>query len=534
MDAYMDWQLNRDENKSLLVEEEGWTSEGIWVVDIFTILRCPQLSIQAFVQMLCDLHQYPTAGGLREQFSICYDVFIAILNNVELRVMKELGRSDPDWQLKNCCASCTFQLEDEENLEFSMFRAMDGNNSLKCILCSKTMGMTVDGKRISSEQDDSCDGGGEYILPRAEVDRWSKEAIGDMDMVEEANATPCEEQWKNMLDKHTSKMWGVFKETGFFLSLCHHGSVLIGADMVKSREQVKYPLAVVEKLLQVFGDCLGIGYDIGCKFGGTVRQSPLGELAETKQLRMLGLGLEDLETLEHFFSKSNALAGGIGYASCFHHCQRISWYLKHIDHSDSFEHLNIIDGHSALQKSMQELGINDEKVFEVWLREEETYLSNLQCEPLEEMVEMEYYARLVHYYDIESKVVASQRVAFINTTIETQLHTRDDTCKMEMVHRHLLEKLAQIFELTKMIMSHTGYKMQKHIGKALKVLSQAIQRALSQYNAAATALSPQGHHFNGNMSSRRMTRYEPPQVGHSSRPSSDGHALQDMSSKGRD
>ncbi len=90
---------------------------------------------------------------------------------------------------------------------------------------------------------------------------------------------------------------------------------------------------------------------------------PLGELARLKKLCVLvslfhghthnrlcqlqhlgtylmGLGLEDLETLEHFFSKSNSLASGIRYASRFHRRQRITWYLKHIDRFESFEHLS--------------------------------------------------------------------------------------------------------------------------------------------------------------------------------------------------
>ncbi|KAK0209944.1 hypothetical protein IW262DRAFT_1450714 [Armillaria fumosa] len=508
--------------------------------------------------------------GLREQFSICYDVFLAILNN--------LGRSDPDWHLKNCCIACTFELEGEEELEFHMLGAMDGNDSLKRVPRSKALPTSEEGDRISSERDDSHDGGGDYILPRVEADCWSKEAIGDIDIANRETLSLCEERWKNMSDDRTSKMWGVFEETSFFLSLCRHGSMLVGADMVKSREQAKYPLAVVARLLQVFGDRLGMGYDIGCKFGGTVYQSPLGELAKMKRFRMLvglfhghahnrlcqlqhlgtyvkGLGLEDLETLERFFSKSNALAGVIRYASRFHRRQHINSYLKHIDRYESFEHLSsflcnnyrqaleIIDSYPALQKSMRELGVADEKEFEAWLREEEVYLSNLRHEPPEETIEMEYFSRLVHYYDIESKVTASNRVIFVNTMTETQPQLRDDTCKMETARRHLLEKRSQelervqdlecalnispeerwivgsekwreneqrvamrtyrrcldrleglvvacIFELTKMNMSHTGYKMRKHIGKALKARSQAIRTALSQYNAAAAALSP--------------------------------------------
>ncbi len=50
---------------------------------------------------------------------------------------------------------------------------------------------------------------------------------------------------------------------------------------------------------------------------------------------------------------------------------------------------------------MRELGVADEKGFEAWLKEEEMYLSGLQHEPPEETLEMEYFTRLVHYYDIE-------------------------------------------------------------------------------------------------------------------------------------
>ncbi|KAK0234243.1 hypothetical protein IW262DRAFT_1335284 [Armillaria fumosa] len=91
--------------------------------------------------------------------------------------------------------------------------------------------------------------------------------------------------------------------------------------MVRSGEQAKYPLAIVARLLEVFGNRLGIRYDIGCKFGRSVSRSPLSNLAQVKKLRILvglfhghahnrlcqlhhlgtylsRLGLEDLETLE--------------------------------------------------------------------------------------------------------------------------------------------------------------------------------------------------------------------------------------------
>jgi len=39
-----------------------------------------------------------------------------------------------------------------------------------------------------------------------------------------------------MMSEITAKMWGIFDETGIFLALCHHGFVLVVADMVRSGE----------------------------------------------------------------------------------------------------------------------------------------------------------------------------------------------------------------------------------------------------------------------------------------------------------
>jgi ornithine cyclodeaminase/alanine dehydrogenase-like protein (mu-crystallin family) len=63
------------------------------------------------------------------------------------------------------------------------------------------------------------------------------------------------------------------------------------------------------------------------------------------QLRILaayvkGLGLEDLEGCEHFFSKSNALALTTRYASAFHRQQAITTYLRHADSADAYQGLS--------------------------------------------------------------------------------------------------------------------------------------------------------------------------------------------------
>jgi hypothetical protein len=127
--------------------------------------------------------------------------------------------------------------------------------------------------------------------------------------------------------------------------------------------RAKYPLAVVAKLLQVFGKNLGGGFDIGCRFKTTLSQSPLGPRAQDLNYKSLvgsfhghahrrlcqlvhlatymeGLGLEDLEGCERAFSKSNELAASICYASIFHRKQAIATYFKHNDDMEVYLNLS--------------------------------------------------------------------------------------------------------------------------------------------------------------------------------------------------
>jgi hypothetical protein len=116
--------------------------------------------------------------------------------------------------------------------------------------------------------------------------------------------------------------------------------------------------------MENFGDRLGVGYDIGCRFKTTISKSPLGSRAEELQYTSLvgafhghahnrlcqlsnlatyvdGLGLEDLEGCERFFSKSNALASSTRYASIFHRRQRISEYMRATDIYDTYANLGM-------------------------------------------------------------------------------------------------------------------------------------------------------------------------------------------------
>lgn len=93
-----------------------------------------------------------------------------------------LGRDAPDWRLKNGCPACTYKLKGEDKLIFAMLLLMDGNDSLKRIL-RKDKGFNEDGvaHRGDSERADprAADAGGDYLMFRERVDRWTKERLAE-------------------------------------------------------------------------------------------------------------------------------------------------------------------------------------------------------------------------------------------------------------------------------------------------------------------------------------------------------------------
>jgi hypothetical protein len=112
---------------------------------------------------------------------------------------------------------------------------------------------------------------------------------------------------------------------------------------------MKYPLACLNKLFELYGPDLALGYDIACAFMATVRKSSLGAKASTMRLQgvvpafhghahnrgcqvhwhpmyMDGTGLEDFEQCERCFSGSNSLAANTRLATSFHRWQAIEQY----------------------------------------------------------------------------------------------------------------------------------------------------------------------------------------------------------------
>ncbi|KAK7457914.1 hypothetical protein VKT23_010261 [Stygiomarasmius scandens] len=209
--------------------------------------------------------------------------------------------------------------------------------------------------------------------------------------------------------------------------------------------------------------------------------------------------------------------------------------------------LQILSTKAIVVKGMKENKLLDMSVFENWLKEEQHYLESRKLTPEEDTLTMDYYNKLVEFdkcettladarkelrVDIwepsesrssaktEKQLAAVKLDREIRRAQEKRLALLDDLqlsearLKVErrwkkdseewrkaekMVQEHRYQKaldklegliIARMFELQRLNLAGTGYKMRQHIGAAMKNRSETIRKALDEYNAAAALLNP--------------------------------------------
>ncbi|EIW74540.1 hypothetical protein CONPUDRAFT_67056, partial [Coniophora puteana RWD-64-598 SS2] len=173
----------------------------------------------------------------------------------------------------------------------------------------------------------------------------------------------------------------------------------------------KYPLATVSKALDVLGDRLIFGYDVGCNLGGTITRSSLASrFAASKSCVCVdafhgythnyacqdknhpsvleGTGLESFGVLERIFSQSNHLTPVIRYATAFNRRLYINLYFTQWDEDRylnlgpslyrSYVHtVKALDSDSAaLSQAKVSLGITDDDL-KTWTLEQSEYLRSV-------------------------------------------------------------------------------------------------------------------------------------------------------------
>jgi len=172
---------------------------------------------------------------------------------------------------------------------------------------------------------------------------------------------------------------------------------------------------MIGKAMSVFGERCLVGSDIGCVLGKSILKTCLGE--QFKQLgwrsslnafhgythnykcqlqnhpnRIPGVGLEDLETLERVFSRSNELASITRYASAFRRRVFIDEFFKQWDDEKYYNlgtmllqnykqaiDIITIEG-TALEEALRSLGIHEGDM-ERWQEEEAEYFETIGEEP---------------------------------------------------------------------------------------------------------------------------------------------------------
>ncbi|KAI0676297.1 hypothetical protein C8Q78DRAFT_960152, partial [Trametes maxima] len=584
------------------------------------LLRCvrlfkPSFSIEAFAKLVCHYYCLPYRRTYRNALSDAFDIYLAILRAIDKRVLGALGRDTPDWRVLNACPACCYKLRDEPERPFSRMYCMDGNNSLKRM--RPLGGRKIGDARVFEESD--------YFLPQSFADRFANEVrsrpqqnsgagMASSDMMDIDDPPPlapqsegdptdgaggvdslCTKNWKAAQSDEKKRSWDIFEETGIFASACRHGLILWLVDMVRSGELARYPLAIVAKVLDVLGERMIGGYDVGCSFLSTVQHSSLGPRFAELHSRLCvnsfhgyshdyscqvnfhptfikGMGIEDLETMERIFSSSNQLASVIRYATAYRRRVLIDLFFQQWDIE---KYLNLgkmlFDNyHQALDiikeleivvtEGMKSLGVTAADL-ERFAAEERAYLGLLGKETPEDLHEIAYVETLQEYrslartnrrffaidtttgtataeisfmppqsgptdYDKETartrkletatNKILTDRKYLENRKRELTLQVADfevllgvsttwqpsdpayirvakyiATRKYQQALSNLQRLIVQrLFELHKLNLAQTGYRMRRNIAKNMQTRSRAIWNAIATYNTAAAALDP--------------------------------------------
>lgn len=224
-------------------------------------LRKPSFSVEAFAKVICDLYsvsqtsqlhisyhlnilQIPYRRYFRSALGDAFDVYLAILRSVDKQTKQALKHDTPNWRVLNACPPCTYKLEGEPTRVFNRMTAFDGNMSMRRLY-------QVGDRRI---RDPTPFTDTDYLLTPEYVDIYKDEvqsrrgpAVPDSEQVESLDTgmsdldsppgqVECTTNFKAAASNSHKTMWGIFEETGWFVSACRHSLVLWFSDMIRTGE----------------------------------------------------------------------------------------------------------------------------------------------------------------------------------------------------------------------------------------------------------------------------------------------------------
>ncbi|ESK91157.1 hypothetical protein Moror_9522 [Moniliophthora roreri MCA 2997] len=236
----------------------------------------------------------------------------------------------------------------------------------------------------------------------------------------------CVEWWKAAGPESCKQMFALFAISGIFVATCCHGHILVLCDMTHSSEsRMKYPLAVINNLIDRFGEDLGVAYDIMCAFFKTLLHSAKlrDKVIDNRLVGVVpafhghahnhkcqvewhpqyinSIGLEDFEECERMFSLSNNLASTTRLTMEFHRRQAIQEHFKFHDEdkhaaSGNFIYQNyrqaldrLLKDGPLLEEICEQRGISCDDC-EQFLASERDYFNTEFEDPLELTIKMDY------------------------------------------------------------------------------------------------------------------------------------------------
>ncbi|KAG1719238.1 hypothetical protein EDB19DRAFT_1898796 [Suillus lakei] len=492
----------------------------------------PRFSIHAEAKMLCFLHGVYYRRHLAEQLRISYDVYLQLHRRIDHRLDKVLGHDSDNWRMLNSCPAFQYKLTDEPPLEFSILCACDGNNSAKLV---------DPAIRGGQERLDTRIGTSSIWLNESYVDAFKDEVrsararqardqcpardpddpwVDEPDSVDSAELrTVCVDRWRNAAPESQKKMFAIFKKSGIFITVCRHGFLLTICDMVRSGELMKYPIASVKKLMDVFGSNILYGYDIKCAFEKILLRSTLGDSAKRLNVQgvvptfhghahnclcqlqhhskhKLGAGLEDFETCEpldeHFhFADTDRYAA-----------------LSDFIFNNYVQALTSISTTTTFLANFHASNPTLDTDFDGDLEDEHLFLQRLATKQDESSVEIDYFGQLdlrPNYSPKDAGNVrrrhthaATKRDQKVDVVVDYERQMALDTRwgpdhpehvkAQSRITNHLYHKavddverlvVMRLLELTKLQMSGLGYKLRTQISTALKSRATAIRNALT-------------------------------------------------------
>ncbi|KAG2336047.1 hypothetical protein BDR05DRAFT_978864 [Suillus weaverae] len=378
------------------------------------------------------------------------------------------------------------------------------------------------GGPLLSEFFKTCSQEHQYFISKAEVDQFKDDVrrrAGESSATNSTMLGACTENWTAAKAVDDNKIT-VFDQTGIFLVACHHGIIECVMEMKRSGELAKYGLTAVNRLLGVCSADQAIGHDIACSSCKTIATSSIGAKA-------VELNLQVVVNTFHGFSHD-------------HHCTFL--------YNNYVQALQIIETNTPVLEESKQLHNLMDTDFINWQNEEYDYLSNIAVEPTSNAIAVAYIERLEKLYFAEAMYGRLTSIPFMtytpaNFTPASSLNAaaRNSSRAFESEHASALRKyelqlnvveyfehrhsiterwlphdpryveaarysqecqfirsveeleglvVQRLFELSKANLAGTGYKMRKHISKAITRCSAAIRSALEKYNKLAPLQNP--------------------------------------------